>query len=149
MRTGMILTPRNAAIPMIARATRKPAFPSPFSFARCITATPSPGAPARPRRAEMEYRVRVRAGQLGLAFAGILAIPVDSHAAAGVLEKGIEERVALSAGGSIAVENLLGSIQVKGGGPPGAVTIEGRIVADTGTEEDTRALLETVQLVKE
>lgn len=97
----------------------------------------------------MQYRFRFRTGQLALAIAGILVVQGDSRAAGGLLEKGIEDRIALSTGGSIAIENLLGSIQVQGGGPPGAVTIEGRIVADTGSEAETRALLEDVRLVKE
>jgi hypothetical protein len=96
----------------------------------------------------MQYRFRRRAEQLALAIVGILVVRGDSLAAS-LLEKGIEDRIALPAGGSLAIENLLGSIQVTGGGPPGAATIEGRIVADTGSEAETRELLEGVRLVKQ
>src|SRR6185295_6572425 len=103
----MIFTPRNAAIPMIARAMRKPAFPSPLSDARWITtASPSPGA-SRLDPAEMQYRFRVRVGQPALLIAVILAIGPARAASAGVLERGIEEDVPLAAGTPLLVENLL------------------------------------------
>jgi hypothetical protein len=94
----------------------------------------------------MEYRFRVRAGQPALLIAGILAFAPVLGASGGVLERGIEGEVPLPAGSSLLVENLLGSIQVVGGGKPGAARIEGRIIADAASEDVAKATLESVLL---
>lgn len=56
------------------------------------------------------------------------------------------DEVPLAADGSFEVSNLLGSIELRGGGPPGRVRLEARVVAEGPDESAARALAESVAL---
>lgn len=48
--------------------------------------------------------------------------------------------------GSLSLENLLGSISVRGGGPEGKVLLEARVVAEAKTMEEARTLAEAIEV---
>ncbi len=54
--------------------------------------------------------------------------------------------VPLAADGSFEVSNLLGSIELRGGGAPGRVRLEARVVAEGADESAARALAESISL---
>ena len=71
-----------------------------------------------------------------------------SVAAAGVesFEKTHDLAGDLATGDSLRIENLLGSVEVEGGGPVGQVTIKARVVADGETRAEAQALAESVRV---
>jgi hypothetical protein len=97
----------------------------------------------------MEYRFRDLVRQLTAWVAGILVSCGVSLAAAGVVEKPLALQVALPEGAPFALESLLGSIEIAGGGAAGTVRITGRAVAEAGTEAEAKALLDAVGLEKD
>lgn len=52
----------------------------------------------------------------------------------------------LAAGAVVNVENLFGSIEVRGGGPAGKATVEARVVAEGETYEAAKAIADSVDL---
>lgn len=96
----------------------------------------------------MQYRVRHRVGQPALLLVGILAFrAVFSQAVPA--EKRLDLDIPLPEGTALFVENLLGSIQVVGGGPPGSVKIAGRAIAELPSPEDPALFLQALTLVPE
>jgi hypothetical protein len=73
----------------------------------------------------------------GAALAGETAEREHSH------------ELALPAGGKLHVENLIGSMSVQGGGEPGRVSVEARIVADASSPEDAAALADSIEIATE
>ena len=70
------------------------------------------------------------------------AVPVVAETANGTLEF-VEE---LPVGGTLDVENLLGSVTIRGGGEDRTARIEARVVADAKTEEDAQELVDSIRL---
>jgi len=75
-------------------------------------------------------------------FSVSMAVPAMADSATGTLEF-VEE---LPVGGSLDVENLLGSVTIRGGGEERTARVEARIVADAKTEKDARELVDSIRL---
>ena len=75
-------------------------------------------------------------------FAVSMAGPAAAESAEGLLEFAEE----LPVGGSLDVENLLGSVTIRGGGEERTARVDARIVADAKTGEDARELVDAIRL---
>jgi hypothetical protein len=61
-------------------------------------------------------------------------------------EQTLRHEESLGQGGWIGVENLVGSMTIRGGGKAGSVVVEARVVAEADTREQARALVDSVLL---
>jgi hypothetical protein len=74
---------------------------------------------------------------------GLVALPAPAAEKAEVVRRAEQP---LAAKGTVDVENLLGSIEIRGGGPAGKATIEARVVAEGDTYEAAKAIVDAVEM---
>jgi len=79
----------------------------------------------------------------------LLAVSGPAGAALERVESTMTHEGAVARGGSLSLENLLGSITVRGGGPAGKVLVEARVVAEAKTLEEAQGLAETIEIDRE
>lgn len=86
--------------------------------------------------------------RLLLALALVTMLPAFAGPALAVerVEKTLTHEEAVARGGSLGLENLLGSVTVRGGGTPGKVLVEALVVAEAKTPEEARALADAIHL---
>lgn len=74
---------------------------------------------------------------------GLAALPALAAEKAEIVRRAEQP---LAAKGTVHVENLLGSIEIRGGGTAGKATVEARIVAEGETYEAARAIVDAVEM---
>lgn len=90
-------------------------------------------------------KLLLRRFALAIAGLGVAALALPAAAVERV-EHSLKQRVEIRPGGTFAMENLIGSITVRGGKTRGGIEIEARVVAEGETRDDARRLVEAVRL---
>jgi hypothetical protein len=77
---------------------------------------------------------------------GLVAILSAPALAATVAEKPLTLELPLRGGEAVAIEGLIGSIEIRGGGRQGTVVVEAHVLAEAATPEEARALADSIVL---
>lgn len=86
-------------------------------------------------------------GRTAIAIVGaVLGLATVADAAHERVEKTLLVEEAISTQELVGLENLLGSVTVRGGGEPGQVKVEARVVAEAETAEQAASLVDSVRV---
>ena len=84
-----------------------------------------------------------------ITLAAVMPFLSAAAVAGGTATRTLNEAFELPEAGIIRVENLIGSLQVIGGGSPGVIEVEARVVAEADEEPAARRLVESIAITGE